>query len=127
MGTPRSWASRSAIRFSKPPPLASENGRSFGSAQTRSSLGAAWTAGAQASSAAASLMLRQREDIEHPALGGDVRQVGGGTHEPERRRAVAHVKAAGHDGTGPAAHAGEDGHVLAAVGSAVDDRLADDP
>src|SRR5688500_9997408 len=138
---PSSRATRSARRFSNPSSRWLEKGRLFGSAQTRSVRTAARcspppargidaaaipTSSGSASSAAAP-RLWKGEDMERPSLGRRLLQVAHRVHESERGGGVAGIEVAGDDRSRPAANAGEDGHVLLAVRSAIADRLADDP
>src|SRR6185437_15713064 len=118
-----------AIRFSKPSPARSEYGRSFGSAQTRSSRAAAGCA-MQSVSATANATARrsgQREDIEHPALRRLLLQVGNDGREAAAGAFVARIEVAGDDAARPAADARQHGDVLPVFGAAIRHRLADDP
>src|SRR5437868_14580531 len=110
------------MRFSNPLPSRRENGRLSGSAHTRISRAPAAPANATRKQASA---LWKAEDIEHPALLGDVRKVAHRVHEPERRAAIALVEVARHDGARPAADARQDRDALVAVRRAIGHRLAD--
>src|SRR5207302_1821822 len=106
-----SRAITAAILFSKPSNRALENGRLFGSAQTRSSrLLAADTAAS--SSRPASTALRQPEDIERSSFGGCLFQIGHCIDEAQRGGAVTRVEVTGNDRAGPAADAGQHRDVL---------------
>src|SRR3954451_21645637 len=148
-GTSRSWASSSAMRFSNPSPASFENGRLFGSAQTRTLsmpcesspwplepgalepwVSTPWARAppvASTNAATSTPRLREREDIERPAAARDLRQVLHCIDKAERRGAVARVEHRGYDRAGPAADPGQDRDILLAVRAAEDRRLADDP
>src|SRR3954447_3551662 len=112
--------------FSKPSSRSFENGRLLRSAHTRSSHADAGapTAHSHKKSSAA---LRQLEDIERSSLRRGLLEICHGIDEAERRGAVAWIEIARDNGAGPAADAGQHGHVLMAVGPAIGHRLADDP
>src|SRR4051812_31208256 len=95
-----------------PLPSCAENGRLFGSAQTRSSR--AFAALPQASSAIAR-SLGKAENIKLASRRRRIRQILHGVDEAEGGRAVALVELARHDRAGPAADAGEHGYILLAV------------
>src|SRR5947209_13507015 len=120
-----SWASNSAMRFSKPCCWRFENGRLAGSAHTRS---CATCAKAELeSSARASIQpdLRKRKYIQHSSVGGVVRQLAGRIAESQRDGGIASVKSPGDDRSRPAANAAENGDVLLSVWSFIGNRLAD--
>src|SRR4051812_14652432 len=101
---PRSRATREAILFSNPSCRSFENGRLFGSAQTRSTRrgaaggGVAVQAGRpQTAAIRPSAAALEREDIEHASRGRALGQVGHGVDETEGPGAVARVELAGHD------------------------------
>src|SRR5436309_2210743 len=100
----RSCAINPMILFSNPSRRSLENGRLFGSAQTRSSRAAEGALQA-ANTARTKNALRQPEDIERASLGGGVLQIGHCIDEAERGGAVARVEIAGDDRAGPAADA----------------------
>src|SRR5215207_864349 len=94
--SPRSWANNSAILFSKPSPRSLENGRLFGSAQTRSTPAGRVNCGAAAATGTDLCSahpfkdairthkrhdLRKREHIKHASSRRVIRQVGHGAHE----------------------------------------------
>src|SRR4051794_34816850 len=138
-GTPRSRASSAAMRFSNPSPASFENGRLFGSAQTRTlsmpreSRPCAPGPSARAppaisiKAAASAARLWEREDIERPAAACDLRQVLHRIDKAERGGAVARIEHGRHDRPGPAADPGQDRDIFLAVRAAEDRRLADDP
>src|SRR4051794_16301938 len=82
------------------------------------------------SRAAAALMTirlsRKGEDIEHASRRRLVGQILDGVGKAERRRRISRIELVFHDSAGPSADSGNHGDVLAAVGAAVADRLADD-
>src|SRR3982750_3007641 len=106
------------MRFSNPVSFWCENGKLSGSAQTRSS--------APSAQLQKKNRLRQRENMEHAAFDGVLRQVAHGVGEAQADGAVPRVHFLGDRDAGPAADAGENGDVLLAVGAAEGDRLADD-
>src|SRR5437764_1282694 len=141
MSASSSFAISCAILFSNPSRFSFENGRLFGSAVMRrmrfdESLGAfASGTGMQQSCCASATLapnesknasLRQREDIEHSALRGFVRQIVHRVDETERAGRIAPIKIARDDRTRPTADAAQDRDVLFAIRSLVGDRLADD-
>src|SRR2546421_4293974 len=69
--------------------------------------------------------LGKAEHIERPSLGGLLRQVAHHIDEPAARGRVARIEVARHDGAGPAADPGEDGHILPAVWTAIRGGLTD--
>src|SRR3954451_24867864 len=84
-------------------------------------------ASASATSPMARPLTRKREDIEHASRGGFHRQILDGIGEAERAGGVARIHLSSNDRARPAADAGDDRNILAAVRTAVADRLADDP
>src|SRR3569623_157444 len=131
-----------ASLFSKPASALLENGRLFGSAQTRNSSFGAAAAGItcpiRQPSATAAQLLRRRmaavltvgaAELEHQQLapaGGVERQVLSSTGEAKRGVAYARIDlGVGHD-SGPAADARENGDILLSVRAAVGDRLTDE-
>src|SRR5918994_214076 len=121
---PSSSATSSTSLFSNPSPRSLENGRLFGSAQTRSSRPAA---GAEAKTAIRRRILRETEHIERSSLRRGARQVAHDIDEPEGGGAVANVEIARDHRAGPAPHAGEDRYILVSVRAAIRRRLADYP
>src|SRR4051812_24202478 len=104
MVAPISCAMTSTIWFSNPSPRSFENGRLFGSAQTRNSRAAAPEAATRHKPAPkSSRHLREDEIIQHPSLGGDVLQVAHGVEEAQRPGAVAWVEVGRDDHARPAA------------------------
>src|SRR4051794_4542167 len=71
-------------------------------------------------------LARKREDIEPSSRLGALGQIADGVDEAERGARIARVERPGDDRAGPAADAGDDCHILPAVGPAIGDRLADD-
>src|SRR5690606_13734386 len=145
---PRSRAISSAIRFSNPSRRSLEKGRLFGSAQTRSSRAGSVartcatvampmravnenSSVGQPREGTSLILIRVRigvapasgpgqgKDVKHATLGGVLREVLHGVGEAERDgRVLARHDAEGR-GAGPAAHSGENCHILAAVGPPV--------
>src|SRR5436190_3827450 len=122
-GSPSSRPMSCASRFSNPSPRSFENGRLFGSAQTRidgRALATVLDARAPSMTAtaasmhitAAAVRLREREDIQHASLLRSGRQVAHGVYEPERRGRVARVQNPGDDGARPSAYSRQDSDVL---------------
>src|SRR5918993_6112286 len=112
----------SAILFSNPSSCAFENGRLFGSAQTRSTRRESAHAAATTTTAIAAT-LRKAVDMEHASLRGRVFQRFHRQAPARARRRVARVELVDDDGARPSADAGKNRHVLLAVWTAVGDRL----
>src|SRR3954451_17939156 len=115
----------STILFSKPSSLALENGRLFGSLQTRSSVPLAAPRFVTRSRPTRNA-LRQPEDIERASFGRGILQIRHGVHEAQCSGAIANVEIARHDAARPAANPGQNGHILMAIRTPVGDGLADD-
>src|SRR5687767_7308279 len=115
----------SAILFSKPSSFAFENGRLLGSAHTRSTRRESAHPAAKMTSAIATA-LRKAVHMQHSSLRGCVAQRFHGQAPPRACGRVARIELVDHDRPGPTANAGENGHVLLAVGTAIGDRLPDD-
>src|SRR5665213_705871 len=135
--SPRSCATSWAILFSKPCPARFENGRSFGSAQTRSAVADA-ASGARATSIAsltalsvrrritADRLMRKREHHERAAAAGIGRKIPDSTDKAACAMPDARIDLRIGDGAGPAADAVQNGDVLVAVTALIGDRLADE-
>src|SRR5881398_1094003 len=72
-------------------------------------------------------LARKREDIEHASGRGFHRQIFDRVGETECTSWVARVELGGYDRARPAAYSSHERDVLAAVGPAIANRLADDP
>src|SRR5438128_4149670 len=71
-------------------------------------------------------LARKGEDIEHASRGRFVEKVLDCIGETERRGRIAGIELGVDDSASPATDAGDDRDILAAVGTAIADRLADD-
>src|SRR5437762_10665622 len=111
------------MRFSKPLPSSRDNGRLSGSAQTRSSRASA--AVATQNKPMTSNALRKAEHIKHASLLRRAGQVFHRIDEPRRSAAVPRVEVARDYSACPPAHARQHRDVLAAIGAAIRNRLAD--
>src|SRR5436190_12950024 len=112
------------MRFSNPLPSSCDNGRLSGSAQTRSSRAGA--AIATQRKAVTSKALGEAENIQHASLLRRARQVFHRVDESSCSAAVARIEVARDHSARPTTYPGQHRDILAAIGAAIRDRLADD-
>src|SRR5215210_677636 len=108
-----SCATMATILFSNPSSRSLENGKLFGSTQTRNSRACA---APTLSRTHPTKTLRKAEHIECASLHRRVFQIAHGVDETKRGGSVARIEIAGHDCARPAAYAGEDRDILLALG-----------